>query len=91
MAQQKPWTECQFTTLLYRPELEHELLAQIISEAHTTDRERTKGAVSPVREGIHVWHKEGRNPGGILNRMMIRLLEDKKRLRTQCWKCKEWF
>ena len=83
MSQEPNWTECEFTTLLYRPELDHESLAEIIP--------RTRGAIAVVREGVHTWHRERRNPGGILSKMMIRLLEDKNRLRTQCWKCKEWF
>ena len=82
MAREPNWTECEFTTLLYRPELDHKPLAQII---------RSPGAIEVVREGVHTWHKEGRNPGRILNNMMVHLLEDKGRLRTQCWKCKEWF
>ena len=80
------WTECQFTMLLYRPELDHETLAQ-----PERGLGRSKGAIEVVREGVHVWHKEGRNPGGILNKMMVRLLEDKNRLRTQCWKCGDSF
>ena len=83
MVRERNWTVCEFTTLLYRPELDHESLAQIIR--------RSPGAVAVVREGVHVWHKEGKNPGGILSKMMVRLLEDKNRLHTQCWKCKEWF
>ena len=83
MAREPNWTECEFTTLLYRPELDHEPLAQIIG--------RSPGAIEVVREGVHIWRKERRNPGGILSKMMVRLLEDKNRLRTQCWKCKEWF
>jgi len=84
MAQAGEWTECQFTTLLYRPELSHEPLAKIIG--------RSPGAIEVVREGVHVWHKEGRNPGGILSKkVMIPLLERGNRLRTQCWKCKDWF
>lgn len=88
MARAREWTECEFTTLLYRPELSHEVLAEILAEVR---EERSAGAVGVVREGVHVWHLEKRNPGGILSKMMVRLLEDKNRLRTQCWKCKEWF
>ena len=84
MAREPNWTECEFTTLLYRPELDHEPLAQIIG--------RSPGAIGVVREGVHIWHKEGRNTGEILSKkIMVPLLEDKNRLRTQCWKCKEWF
>ena len=83
MAQERPWTECEFTTLIYRPELGREPLAEIIG--------RSPGAIKVVREGVHTWHKERRNPGRILSQMMVNLLEDKNRLRTQCWKCKEWF
>jgi len=88
MAQAREWTECEFTALLYRPELSRETLAKILPEVR---EERTPGAGGVVREGVHVWHKERRNPGGILSKMMVRLLEDNNRLRTQCWKCKEWF
>ena len=83
MAREPNWSESEFTTLVYRPELDHEPLAQIIG--------RSPGAIEVVREGVHIWHKERRNPGRILAQMMVRLLEDKNRLRTQCWKCKEWF
>ena len=83
MVRAKDLAEIEFTTLLYRPELDHEPLAKITG--------RSSGAIEVVREGVHAWHKERRNPGGILSKMMVRLLEDKSRLRTQCWKCKEWF
>jgi len=84
VAQEKPWPECEFTVLLHRPELDHESLAEIIG--------RSPGAIGVVREGVHTWHKERRNPGGILSKkVMVPLLENKNRLRTQCWKCKEWF
>jgi len=88
MARARDWTECEFATLLYRPELSHEALAEILAGVR---EERSAGAVGVVREGVHTWHKEGRNPGRILSQMMVKLLEDKNRLRTQCWKCKEWF
>ena len=82
VAQERPWTECEFTALLYRPELDHESLAQIIG--------RRPGAIGVVREGVHRFHM-GKENHGILAQMMVRLLEDKNRLHTQCWKCKEWF
>ncbi len=89
MARAREWTECEFTTLLYRPELSHEALAKILAGVR---KERSAGAVGVVREGVHIWHKERRNPGQILSKkVMVPLLADKNRLRTQCWKCKEWF
>ena len=89
MVRARDWTVCEFSTLLWRPELSHEMLAEILSEVR---EERTAGAVGVVREGVHVWHAEGRNTGGILsNRVMIPLLEDANRLRTRCWKCEELF
>ena len=85
MVRAPDWNESEFTTLLYRPELDHESLAEIIIG-------RSSGAIEVVREGVHIWHKEGRNTGEILSKkIMVPLLEDKNRLRTQCWKCKEWF
>ena len=84
MARERNWTEPEFTTLLYCPESHHERLAQIIG--------RTPGAIEVVREGVHTWHRERRNPGEILaKKVMVPLLEDKNRLHTQCWKCEEWF
>ena len=83
MAREPNWPECEFTTLVYRPELDYEPLAQIIG--------RSPGAIEVVREGIHMFHMDDRNYKKILSKMMVCFLEDKNRLRTQCWKCKEWF
>lgn len=83
MVRAPDWTESEFKKLIYSPELSHEELSQILGS-------RSPGAIGVVREGIHAWHLEKRNPGGILSKRMVRILEDKKRLRTQCWKCKEW-
>ena len=88
MAQARKWTECEFTTLLYRPELGHEALAEILAEVR---EERTAGAVGVVREGVHVWHEKKRNAGGILAKMMIDLLEDKNRLALNVGNAKKDF
>ena len=46
MAREPNWTECEFTTLLYRPELGHEPLATIV--------DRSSQATKLVREGVHI-------------------------------------
>ena len=38
---------------------------------------RKRGAIEIVTAGIHAYHPEKRNPGGILSKMMIDMLEKK--------------
>lgn len=79
------WTEDEFRILLNSPKLSDVELNQ------GPLRSRSPGAIGFVRAGIYAYHPEKRNSGGILSKMMVHLLEDKDRLRTQCWKCGEWF
>jgi len=80
MVRAPDWTESEFEIVINNPALSDEELSRIL-------KTRTFGAIGVVREGIHVWHLEKRNPGGILSKRMVRILEDKKRGRAQCHKC----
>ena len=83
MSQEPKWEKWEFEIVMNNPELTDEELKKKLP--------RTLGAIQVVREGIHMFHMDDRNYKKILSKMMVCLLEDKNRLRTQCWKCKEWF
>lgn len=83
MARAPEWTESEFKTVLNHPELSNEELSRILQR-------RTPGAIAVVREGIHVYHMEKRNPGGILAKMMTRILDEKRDL-VRCHKCGKEF
>ena len=74
------WTEDEFRILLNSPKLSDVELNQ------GPLRSRPLGAIGFVRAGIHAYHPEKRNSGGILSKMMIRILEE-KRGHICCPKC----
>lgn len=79
MVRAPEWTEIEFKTVIYNPQLSDEELAQKL-ETRSTD------AVAIVRDGIHRFHT-GKENCGILSKMMINMLQKRQRPIT-CHKCK---
>lgn len=77
------WAESEFKTLLYSPQLSDEELSRRLQR-------RTPGAIGVVREGIHAWHKRKENPGRILSKMMLNMLQKRQHPIT-CHKCSKEF
>lgn len=74
------WTEGEFEIVLNSYGLSIEEVMQKLRSCRP-EVVRTPGAIGFVRAGIHAYHPEKRNPGEILSKMMIRILEEKRDLR----------